>query len=51
MRSHSFASWLTDLEKVNRDLVVRDPDGKPYNVLYKAVNVKTWNSPSRRLPK
>jgi hypothetical protein len=32
-----------DVEKVNPDLVVRDPDGKVYSVRYDAVNVMLLN--------
>jgi uncharacterized coiled-coil protein SlyX len=31
------------VEKVNPDLVVRDPDGKPYTVRYEAVNTMLLN--------
>lgn len=31
------------MEKVNPDLVVRDPDGKPYTVRYEAVNTMLLN--------
>jgi hypothetical protein len=32
-----------EVEKVNPDLVVRDPDGKPYTVRYDAVNAMLLN--------
>jgi len=32
-----------DVEKVDRDLVVRDSDGKPYTVRYDAVNAMLLN--------
>jgi hypothetical protein len=32
-----------DVAKVNLDLVVRDKDGKPYTVRYKAVNAMLLN--------
>ena len=32
-----------DVEKVNRDLVVRDKEGKPYTVRYDAVNAMLLN--------
>ena len=32
-----------EVEKVNRDLVARDDDGKPYAVRYEAVNAMLLN--------
>jgi len=32
-----------DVEKVNRDLIVRDKDGKPYSVRYDQVNAMLLN--------
>ena len=32
-----------DVEKVNRDLVVRDKDGKPYSVRYDQINAMLLN--------
>ena len=32
-----------EVEKVNRDLVVRDKDGKPYSVRYEQVNAMLLN--------
>jgi hypothetical protein len=38
-----FGLVAEDVEKVNRDLVVRDKDGKPYSVRYEAVNAMLLN--------
>jgi hypothetical protein len=38
-----FGLVAEDVEKVNRDLVVRDVDGKPYTVRYEAVNAMLLN--------
>ena len=38
-----FGVVAEDVEKVNPDLVVRDPDGKVYSVRYDAVNVMLLN--------
>ena len=55
-----FGLVAEEVEKVDRDLVVRDSDGKPYTVRYDAVNamllneflkehrkVQTWNRAPR----
>jgi uncharacterized coiled-coil protein SlyX len=38
-----FGLVAEDVEKVNRDLVVRDKEGKPYTVRYEAVNAMLLN--------
>jgi trimeric autotransporter adhesin len=38
-----FGLVAEEVEKVNADLVVRDPDGKPYTVRYEAVNAMLLN--------
>jgi Chaperone of endosialidase len=38
-----FGLVAEDVEKVNRDLVVRDKEGKPYSVRYEAVNAMLLN--------
>ncbi len=38
-----FGLVAEEVEKVNRDLVVRDKDGKPYTVRYDAVNAMLLN--------
>jgi hypothetical protein len=38
-----FGLVAEDVEKINPDLVVRDPDGKPYTVRYEAVNAMLLN--------
>jgi hypothetical protein len=38
-----FGLVAEDVEKVNRDLVVRDTEGKPYTVRYEAVNAMLLN--------
>jgi hypothetical protein len=38
-----FGLVAEDVERVNRDLVVRDKDGKPYAVRYEAVNAMLLN--------
>ena len=38
-----FGLVAEEVEKVNRDLVVRDKDGKPYSVRYEAVNAMLLN--------
>jgi hypothetical protein len=38
-----FGLVAEEVEKVNPDLVVRDPDGKPYTVRYEAVNAMLLN--------
>jgi len=38
-----FGLVAEDVEKVNRDLVARDQDGKPYTVRYEAVNAMLLN--------
>jgi hypothetical protein len=38
-----FGLVAEDVEKVNRDLVVRDEEGKPYSVRYEAVNAMLLN--------
>jgi exosome complex RNA-binding protein Rrp42 (RNase PH superfamily) len=44
MQAHrSFALVAEEVEKVNRDLVVLDKDGKPYTVRYDAVNSTLLN--------
>ena len=42
-RRRQFGLVAEDVEKVNRDLVVRDKDGKPYSVRYDAVNAMLLN--------
>jgi hypothetical protein len=42
-RRGQFGLVAEDVEKVNRDLVVRDKDGKPYSVRYDAVNAMLLN--------
>jgi hypothetical protein len=41
--SPQFGLVAEEVEKVNRDLVIRDPDGKPYTVRYEAVNAMLLN--------
>ena len=38
-----FGLAAEDVQKVNRDLVVRDKEGKPYTVRYEAVNAMLLN--------
>jgi hypothetical protein len=38
-----FGLVAEDVEKVNRDLVVRDKEGKPYSVRYEQINVMLLN--------
>jgi Chaperone of endosialidase len=38
-----FGLVAEDVEKVNPDLIARDPDGKPYTVRYEAVNAMLLN--------
>ena len=38
-----FGLVAEEVEKVNRDLVVRDKDGKPYSVRYEQVNAMLLN--------
>ena len=38
-----FGLVAEEVEKVNPDLVVRDPEGKPYTVRYEAVNAMLLN--------
>src|SRR6266480_4358539 len=38
-----FGLVAEDVEKINPDLVARDPDGKPYTVRYEAVNAMLLN--------
>ena len=38
-----FGLVAEEVEKVNRDLVARDDDGKPYTVRYEAVNAMLLN--------
>jgi endosialidase-like protein len=38
-----FGLVAEDVEKVNRDLIVRDDEGKPYSVRYDQVNVMLLN--------
>ena len=40
---HQFGLVAEQVEKVNRDLVVRDEQGKPYSVRYEAVNAMLLN--------
>jgi hypothetical protein len=42
-RTSQFGLVAEEVEKVNRDLVVRDKDGKPYSVRYDAVNAMLLN--------
>jgi hypothetical protein len=42
-RTLQFGLVAEDVEKVDRDLVVRDSDGKPYTVRYDAVNAMLLN--------
>ena len=42
-RTSQFGLVAEEVEKVNRDLVVRDKDGKPYSVRYEAVNAMLLN--------
>jgi hypothetical protein len=42
-RRGQFGLVAEDVEKVNRDLVVRDKEGKPYTVRYDAVNAMLLN--------
>jgi hypothetical protein len=42
-RIQQFGLVAEEVEKVNPDLVVRDPDGKPYTVRYDAVNAMLLN--------
>ena len=42
-RRGQFGLVAEDVEKVNRDLVVRDKEGKPYSVRYEAVNAMLLN--------
>jgi endosialidase-like protein len=42
-RTPQFGLLAEEVEKVNPDLVVRDPDGKPYTVRYEAVNAMLLN--------
>jgi hypothetical protein len=42
-RIPQFGLVAEDVEKVNPDLVVRDPEGKPYTVRYEAVNAMLLN--------
>jgi hypothetical protein len=42
-RTPQFGLVAEDVEKVNRDLVVHDPDGKVYTVRYEAVNAMLLN--------
>ena len=41
--TQQFGLVAEDVEKVNRDLVVRDKDGKPYSVRYEQVNAMLLN--------
>jgi hypothetical protein len=41
--SRQFGLVAEEVEKVNRDLVVRDKEGKPYSVRYEAVNAMLLN--------
>src|SRR5437667_10817621 len=41
--THQFGLVAEEVEKVNPDLVVRDPEGKPYTVPYDAVNAMVLN--------
>src|SRR5258707_4552700 len=38
-----FGLVAEDVEKVNPDLILRDPDGKPYTVRYEVVNAMLLN--------
>jgi len=38
-----FGLVAEEVEKVNPDLIIRDPDGKPYTVRYDAVNAMLLN--------
>jgi hypothetical protein len=42
-RTPQFGLVAEEVEKVNPDLVIRDPDGKPYTVRYEAVNAMLLN--------
>jgi hypothetical protein len=42
-RTSQFGLVAEEVEKVNRDLVVRDKDGKPYSVRYEQVNAMLLN--------
>ena len=42
-RTPEFGLVAEEVEKVNRDLVVRDEQGKPYTVRYEAVNAMLLN--------
>jgi Chaperone of endosialidase len=42
-RAPQFGLVAEDVERVNPDLVVRDPDGKAYSVRYDAVNAMLLN--------
>jgi septal ring factor EnvC (AmiA/AmiB activator) len=42
-RRGQFGLVAEDVEKVNRDLVVRDKDGKPYSVRYDQINAMLLN--------
>jgi trimeric autotransporter adhesin len=42
-RTPQFGLVAEEVEKVNRDLVIRDADGKPYTVRYEAVNAMLLN--------
>jgi hypothetical protein len=42
-RAPQFGLLAEDVEKVNRDLVVRDKEGKPYSVRYEQVNAMLLN--------
>ena len=41
--THQFGLVAEEVEKVDRDLVVRDQEGKPYTVRYEAVNAMLLN--------
>jgi hypothetical protein len=42
-RTPQFGLVAEEVEKVNPDLIIRDPDGKPYTVRYEAVNAMLLN--------
>ena len=42
-RTSQFGLVAEEVEKVNPDLVARDPDGKPFTVRYDAVNAMLLN--------
>jgi hypothetical protein len=43
-----FGLVAEEVEKVNPDLVIRDPEGKPYSVRYEAVNAMLLQRVSQR---